>query len=191
MHGAVLGVAQALAAVGVQEMGGGYVAGADGGIGLERNADQAELKQSRPTGPAIRRGARERQGVGVVGTESIVHGKVSKKLHSYGHGMPPRWRSQTGEPVSRGRRDTSRQFQRKNPGSGAVWRFAETCRNLSKIALRSREIRGSVSWAVGDTATFQPGENHPCFRTLPPRLPPCRGCAFPNYAPSLPQSSAN
>jgi hypothetical protein len=47
VHGAVLGVAQALAAVGVQEMGGGYVAGADGGIGLERNAELKALPRLR------------------------------------------------------------------------------------------------------------------------------------------------
>ena len=52
---AVLGVAEAFTTVGVQQMGGRYVTGADGGIGLERNANQAELQQSRPTGPAIGR----------------------------------------------------------------------------------------------------------------------------------------
>src|SRR5262249_39593985 len=122
----------------------------------ERNADQAELQQARPTGPAIRCHAREGQRVGGVGRECIVHGKVSKKLHSYGRGISPRWRSPTVEPVSRGRHDTSRQFQRKNPGFLRVGTFTEIGRNLSKIALRSREIRGSVCWAVPDTAKFRP-----------------------------------
>ena len=39
-----------------------------------------------------------------------------------------------------------------NPGFQPVRTFAEIGRNLSEIALRSREIRGSVSWAVGATA---------------------------------------
>jgi hypothetical protein len=43
VHGAVLGVAQALAAVGVEEVGRWHVAGADGGIGIEWNADQAGI----------------------------------------------------------------------------------------------------------------------------------------------------
>jgi hypothetical protein len=34
VHGAVLGVAQALAAVGVEQVGSRHVAGADGGIGF-------------------------------------------------------------------------------------------------------------------------------------------------------------
>src|SRR5262249_58842820 len=57
---------------------------------------------------------------------------------------------------SRGRHDTSSQFQRKNPGFQPVRRFTENGRNLWEIALRSGEVRGSVGWAVADTATFQP-----------------------------------
>jgi hypothetical protein len=49
----VLGVAQALATIGVQEVRRRHVAGADGGIGLQGNADQAQLQQARPTGPAM------------------------------------------------------------------------------------------------------------------------------------------
>jgi hypothetical protein len=41
---AVLGVAEALTTVGVQQVGGRYVTGADGGIGLQRNAYQAKLQ---------------------------------------------------------------------------------------------------------------------------------------------------
>ena len=83
MHGTVLGIAQACAAVGVEQMRRRYVAGADGGKGLERNADQAQLQQARPTGPAIRRRVGKGQRVGRVGRQGIVHGRVSKKLHSY------------------------------------------------------------------------------------------------------------
>src|SRR5215471_7729546 len=172
-------------------MGRRHVAGADGGIGLERDADQAELQQSRPTGPAVGGGGGEGQGVGGIGRERIVHGTVSEKLHSCGHGVPPRWRSRTVEPVSRDRCPTSRQFRRQNPGFGAVLGFEPTCRNLWEIALRSGEIRGSVGWAVVDTATFNPRENHPCIWISLPRLPRCRGCPFPSYAPGLPSSLAS
>jgi hypothetical protein len=48
-------VSHRLAAVGVEEMGGRHVAGTNGGVGLERNADLAELQQSGPTGSAVRR----------------------------------------------------------------------------------------------------------------------------------------
>jgi hypothetical protein len=47
--GAVLGVANALAAVGVELVAGEQVATADGGVGLEGDADQAELEQAGPT----------------------------------------------------------------------------------------------------------------------------------------------
>src|SRR5262249_51831023 len=67
MHGAMLSIAEARAAVGVQQMGRGHVAGADGGIGLQGNANQAELQQSRPTGPAIRRRPVKGRGSGVSG----------------------------------------------------------------------------------------------------------------------------
>src|SRR6516162_5558025 len=54
----------------------------------------------------------------------------------------------------------------EKPRFGAVFGFEKTCRNLSEIALRSREIRGSVCWAVRDTATFQTtGES-----SMPPNL---------------------
>src|SRR5262249_32522110 len=79
MHRTVLGIAEALAAVGMEEMGRRYVAGADGRIGLQRNADKAELQQARPTGPAIRRGAGKGQRVGGVGRHRIVHGRVSEE----------------------------------------------------------------------------------------------------------------
>src|SRR5262249_1647060 len=76
VYGALLGVADALAAVGVEQMGRGHVAGADGRIGLERNADQAQLQESRPTGSAVGRHAGEGQGVGAVGGKGIVQGRV-------------------------------------------------------------------------------------------------------------------
>jgi hypothetical protein len=44
MDGAVFRIAEALAAVGVQQMARRYVTGADGGIGPQRNTDQAELQ---------------------------------------------------------------------------------------------------------------------------------------------------
>src|SRR5262245_3018762 len=80
VHRALLGVADALAAVGVEQMGRGYVAAADGGIGLEWNAHQAELQQTGPTGPAIRRGAGKRRSVGGVGREGIVHGRSPNRV---------------------------------------------------------------------------------------------------------------
>src|SRR5262249_31801072 len=120
VHGAVLGVAQTLSAAGVEKMRRGHVAGADGGIGLQGNANQAELQQSRPTGSAIRRGAGKGQRIGSVRRQGIVHGEVSEEFHSYGRGLPPRWRSSTAEPLGRDRRDTSRQFQRKTPGFSKV-----------------------------------------------------------------------
>src|SRR5262245_41301579 len=56
MAGAVLGVAQALSAAGMEQVGGGHGTGTDGGIGLEGNGNEAELQQARPTGPACDRG---------------------------------------------------------------------------------------------------------------------------------------
>jgi hypothetical protein len=58
MAGTVLGVAEALAALGMEQVGGGHIAGADGGIGLERDGDEAELQEARPTGSAGDRGSR-------------------------------------------------------------------------------------------------------------------------------------
>jgi len=54
MAGTVFRVAQALAAIGMEEVGAGHVASADGRIGLEGDVDQAELEQPGPTGPAGR-----------------------------------------------------------------------------------------------------------------------------------------
>jgi hypothetical protein len=56
----VLGVADALAAVGMEQMEGRRRAGLDGGIGLDRDTDQAEAEQAGPTGPATRRRSRHR-----------------------------------------------------------------------------------------------------------------------------------
>src|SRR5258707_7664867 len=69
VRGALFGVAEALTASGVEQVCGGQVAAADGGEGLERDADQAELEQARPTGPAVGGcgSAAQRQGFGGVG----------------------------------------------------------------------------------------------------------------------------
>src|SRR5262249_61330020 len=99
MHRALLGVANALSTVGVEQMGRGHVAGADGGIGLERNADQAELQQAGPTGPAVGGVWGKRQRVGGVGSEGIVHGRGSVRGNSYGPGpsaVPECWASGAG-----------------------------------------------------------------------------------------------
>src|ERR1700681_1410896 len=73
MGGAVFGVAESLAAVGVEEVGRGQVAGADGGVGLEGDIDQAELQQAGPTGPArgSAGGVAERCGTRVVGVGRV------------------------------------------------------------------------------------------------------------------------
>src|SRR5260370_42199134 len=89
VDGTLLGVADALAALGVQQMSGRQVAGADGGIGLQRNTDQAELQQAGPTGPAIRRRRGERQGFGGVVREIIGDGKVSEKREACVAWVPP------------------------------------------------------------------------------------------------------
>jgi hypothetical protein len=55
----------------------GDVAGADGGVGFERNADEAELQQAGPTRPAPRgqsgTGGRRRLKEVVGGREGVVH----------------------------------------------------------------------------------------------------------------------
>src|SRR2546429_2405102 len=56
-RGAVLGVADALAAAVVELVATGHGAAADGGIGLEGDAHQAELQQARQAGPARGSGA--------------------------------------------------------------------------------------------------------------------------------------
>jgi hypothetical protein len=58
----LFGVAEALTAVGVQEVSGGQVADANGGVGLEGDTDQAELQQPGPTGPAGRCHGGRREG---------------------------------------------------------------------------------------------------------------------------------
>ena len=109
MHGAVLGVADALAAGGVELVAGGQVAAADGRVGLERDADQAELKQAGPTRLAA--------GSGVVGEQGFRGwGLVSScRVHgiSSGNGMPvpPTGRDLSEDSVSRGWPETSRQFR--------------------------------------------------------------------------------
>src|SRR5436853_7814288 len=55
--GAVLGIADALAAALMELVATGHGAAADGGIGLEGDAHQAELQQARPAGPARGSGA--------------------------------------------------------------------------------------------------------------------------------------
>src|SRR5271165_1050705 len=84
IHGAVdrtlFGVAEAVAAVRMEQVGGGHIATTDRGEGLEGDADQAELQQAGPTGPTVGSPAALRQqfgGTGVVG-EGVTHGKVSK-----------------------------------------------------------------------------------------------------------------
>ena len=77
MHRAVLGVADALAAVGMKLMKVTDLAAGHGRVGLDRRVDQAELEKSRPTGPAAGDGGRaeKRLGRGDIGGNRMVHGR--------------------------------------------------------------------------------------------------------------------
>src|SRR5260370_38809075 len=75
---AVLGVAEALTTVGVQQVGGRYVTGANGGIGLQRNAHHTELQKARPPWPARGRLPRELQPFGRVGEANTASSKISR-----------------------------------------------------------------------------------------------------------------
>jgi hypothetical protein len=77
--GAVFGVAEALAAIGVEEVGGREIASADGGVGLQGDADEAELEESGPGGSAVGGGAGEVGGWSLVGgvDGGFAHGGIS------------------------------------------------------------------------------------------------------------------
>src|SRR2546423_15335534 len=80
VDGAVLGIADALAATLMELVATGHGAAADGGIGLEGNAHQAELQQARPAGPARGSGAAaadKADGIMVV-WRGVEHGRGSK-----------------------------------------------------------------------------------------------------------------
>jgi hypothetical protein len=79
MEGTVLGIADALAASGVELVQAGDVAGADGGEGLDGDADEAELQEAGPAGPAGWGGgsAPGEQGRGDGRRSRLAHGIVS------------------------------------------------------------------------------------------------------------------
>jgi len=112
VDGALLGVADALATVGVELVAGGQVAAADGWVGLEGDADQAELEQAGPSGPAAEGGVVGKQGFR---GRSLVSGCGVHGITS-GNGMrvPPTGRDLSADSVSRGWPETSRQI--------GVWR---------------------------------------------------------------------
>src|SRR5579862_545359 len=87
----LFGVAEAVAAVRMEQVGGGHIAPADSGEGLEGDADQAELKQAGPTGPAVGSAAALRQQFGDTGAvgEGVTHEKVSKKKPDGATRTPP------------------------------------------------------------------------------------------------------
>src|SRR5438132_1343265 len=84
--GAVLGIADPLAAAGVEEVGAGQVTGTDGRIGLERDIHQAELEQARPTGPAGGRSAWGCQRT-VRGIERLGGRRGAGEGYGSGHGV--------------------------------------------------------------------------------------------------------
>ena len=81
MHRAVLGVANALAAVGMKLMEVTDFAAGYGRVRLDRRVDQAELQESRPAGPAAGDGGRaeERLGQGGIGGNGMVHGRSRER----------------------------------------------------------------------------------------------------------------
>ncbi len=126
MSGTLFGVADALAAGGVQLVEGRGLTGADGGEGLERDADQAELQKPRPTGPAGGGGGNPRsRGLrGVIGRGGM-HGSISR-VGTRTWGLPRPRGNPSGGTVSQERGHTSRQFGGERETPWAAGKSPET-----------------------------------------------------------------